>query len=384
MKISDRVNLIEGSKSVEMAQVMIEMRSRGEKVISFNVGEPDFEASSIIKEATKKAIDEGKTRYSSVPGEADLRKKIISKVNSNHGLNLNYENVALSNGSKQVLYSLFQLICNPGDEVIVTKPYWVTFPESIKLSGAIPRYASPLKDNRICIENIKSIIGPKTKAIIINSPNNPTGLIEHELVLKEITELSKKNNFIVISDEAYEAIVFDGKENISPARFDKKLENTIIVQSFSKSLCMTGFRLGYFVGHTDLIRPFIKLQSHICGNPPPFVQAGALAGLENEQMLTNSMKDIFEKRRDLAYSLCKEIFQETERPDGAFYLFPKLSHEILKKFKSDIALSMHILEKGKVALLPGSYFGMPDHLRICFAASDEDIKAGFKAIKDVL
>ena len=290
----------------------------------------------------------------------------------------------MSNGSKQVLYSLFQLICNPGDEVIVPKPYWVSFPEAIKLSGATPVFVSPLENNRISIENIKKSISSKTKAIIINSPNNPTGLIESEDVIKEITELAKKHNFMIISDEAYEAIIFDKKENNSAARFDQELKNTMIVQSFSKSLCMTGFRLGYFVGHEDIVQPFIKLQSHICGNPPPFVQAGALAGLEQEEKLTSHMREVFEKRRDLAFSLCQEIFPNTEKPDGAFYLFPRLGKEILDKYKSDIKLSMHILEKGKVALLPGSYFGMPDHLRICFAASDEDIKAGFKAIKDIL
>jgi aspartate aminotransferase len=384
VKISDRVNSIEGSKSVEMAQIIIEMRSRGEKVISFNVGEPDFDTAPIIIEETKKALEQGKTRYSSVPGEKDIREKIISKVNTDQDLDLSYQNVALSNGSKQVLYSLFQLLCNPGDEVIVPRPYWLSFPEAIKLSGATPVFIEPLKNNRICIENIIKSINSKTKAIILNSPNNPTGLIEDESVVKEITALAKKHNFMIISDEAYEAITFDNKENISSARFDKDLDNTIIVQSFSKNLCMTGFRLGYFVAHKNIIQSFIKLQSHICGNPPPFAQAGALAGLENEKALTSNMRQVFQNRRDLAFSLCSDIFPETEKPDGAFYLFPRLSQSILDKYKSDVELAMHILKNGNVALLPGSYFGMPDHLRICFAASDEDIKAGFKIIKDIL
>lgn len=384
LSLSDRINQVEESKSVKLASVIARLRSEGENIIGFNVGEPDFATPSFVIDATKKALDEGYTRYALVPGENFLRDGIAQKLKDDQGVNAKRENICVSNGSKQVLYSLFQLICNPGDEVLVPCPYWVSFPEAIKLAGATPKFISSGTAD-LDLEGLKKAITPKTKAIVLNSPNNPSGLVYPADVKKEVVKLCKENNLYLVSDEAYETLIFEGDKFTGPAGLaDPDLENTLIVQSFSKSYCMTGFRLGYVAGPEHLIQGMVKLQSHLCGNIPVFIQKGAMAALENQESITKNMKEIFLKRSDLAYKLCKEIFPETKKPDGAFYLFPKIQEDLLKKYGSDEKLALHILEVGKVALLPGSYFGNPGYLRICFSTNEEDIEKGLKAIKDCL
>jgi len=380
--LSDRILAVEESKSVRMAAVISDLRAKGEKIISFNVGEPDFPTPDVIIKATVKALEEGHTRYALVPGQAFLREAIVKKLKKEQGLKVDIDNICISNGSKQVLYSIFQLLCNPGDEVIVPRPYWVSFPEAIKLAGAIPVFVDT-DNNRLNTDNIKNAITSKTKGIVLNTPNNPSGVVfEHDKV-KEVLELCQERNIKLISDEAYETLIYDHDSFKSPAALgDEALKNTLIVQSFSKSYCMTGFRLGYLAGDLDFIKGMNKLQSHVCGNTPVFIQKGALAALENESSITSQMRETFEKRAELAYQLCKEIFPETVKPQGAFYLFPKIPKALLERFESDEALSLHILEKAKVALLPGSFFGQPGYLRICFSTNNEEIIKGFQAIKE--
>lgn len=382
--LSDRIEAVEESKSVKLAGVIAGLRANGEKVIGFNVGEPDFPTPEVVIKATQKALSEGHTRYALVPGEAFLREAIAKKLKRDQGVTIAKENICLSNGSKQVLYSLFQLICNPGDEVLVPAPYWVSFPEAIKLAGAKPVFI-PSEDGSLNFDELIKRKTSRTKAIILNSPNNPSGLIYPKELKKEIVKYCKREGLYLISDEAYETLTFGDENFIGPAGLaDQNLENTLIVQSFSKSYCMTGFRLGYVAGPVDLIKGMNKLQSHICGNTPVFIQKGALAALENEESIANNMREVFRKRSVLAFDLCREIFPETPMPQGAFYLFPKISTHLLEKYGNDEALSLHILNEGKVALLPGSFFGMAGFLRICFSTSESEIIAGFKAIKDCL
>lgn len=382
--LSDRILAVEESKSVRMAAVISDLRAKGEKIISFNVGEPDFPTPEVIIKATVKALEEGHTRYALVPGQPFLREAIVKKLKKEQDLDVGIENICISNGSKQVLYSIFQLLCNPGDEVIVPRPYWVSFPEAIKLAGAIPVFVDT-ENNRLNTDNIKRAITSKTKGIVLNTPNNPSGVVfEHDKV-KEVLQLCIEHNIKLISDEAYETLIYDHDSFKSPAALgDKSLQHTLIVQSFSKSYCMTGFRLGYLAGDIEFIKGMNKLQSHVCGNTPVFIQKGALAALENDEFITKKMRDTFQERAELAYQLCRDIFPDTIKPQGAFYLFPKIPKELLERFKNDEALSLHILEKAKVALLPGSFFGQPGYLRICFSTSNEEIKEGFMAIKESL
>ena len=384
LPIAQRIDSIVESKSVQLAAVIADLRSRGEKIISFNVGEPDFETPFEVIEATQKALAEGHTRYALVPGEPFLREAIAKKLNRDQAIDVQAKNICVSNGSKQVLYSIFQVICNPGDEVIVPIPYWVSFPEAIRLAGAEPHFVSSEK-GELNISGIKQAYGPKTKAIIINSPNNPSGLVFTKEQKEELVKFCREKKIYLISDEAYETLVYEEDTFIGPAGVaDRKLENTLIVQSFSKSYCMTGFRLGYVAGPEAFIKSLSKLQSHLCGNTPVFVQKGAEAALQNETKIVSHMRDTFKKRAHLAYDLSLELFPQTPKPQGAFYLFPKIQQDLLDKYGSDEGLALHILKEAKVALLPGSFFGQPGFLRICFASSEQNIKDGFSAIKDCL
>ncbi len=382
--IAERILSVEESKSVKMAAVISDLRAQGEEIISFNVGEPDFPTPEVVIEATKKALDAGHTRYALVPGELFLRDAIVKKLKRDQGLNIEASNICLSNGSKQVLYSIFQLICNPGDEVIIPRPYWVSFPEAVKLADAKPIFVDSDEGHLSC-ENIIKAITSKTKAIVINSPNNPSGLLPREAPLKELVAIARAKGIMIISDEAYETLTYTGENFKGPAGLaDPSLDNTLIVQSFSKSYCMTGFRLGYIVANHEIIKGMNKLQSHVCGNVPVFIQKGAQAALEHEEEIVTHMREVFGRRMQMSFDLCKDIFPDTQKPQGAFYLFPKLSQELLDKYGSDENLAMHILKVAKVAILPGSFFGEPGYLRICFATSDENIRKGFAAIKDCL
>ena len=382
--LAERIQAVEESKSVKLAAVIADLRSRGEKVIGFNVGEPDFPTPEVVIKATQEALGAGDTRYALVPGQPFLRDAIAKKLKRDQGLNATNENICVSNGSKQVLYSLFQLICNPGDEVLVPCPYWVSFPEAIKLAGGIPVFI-PSEDGTLDFDEVVKRKTPKTKAIILNSPNNPSGLIYPKELKKRLVDFCKQEGLYLISDEAYETLTFGDENFLGPAGVaDPDLKNTLIVQSFSKSYCMTGFRLGYVAGPKELINGMNKLQSHVCGNTPVFIQKGALAALENQEEIAGNMKEVFKRRSELAYRMCKEIFPETPRPQGAFYLFPKVPKDLLVRFENDEKLALHILNEGKVAILPGAFFGMPGFLRICFSTSDAEIEAGFKAMKECL
>jgi aspartate aminotransferase len=383
-KLATRIENVSESKSVRLASVIAELSSQGEEIISFNVGEPDFATPRVVIEATKKALDQGLTRYALVPGQPFLRQAIADKLNADQDLALTSENICVSNGSKQILYSIFQLLCDPGDEVIIPAPYWVSFPEAVKLAGAEPIFVET-SEGKLDAQKVKAAITDRTKLIILNSPSNPSGLVYNDEEVKRVVALAREHDLYIISDEAYEALVFDRDQFVGPAGLaDKDLERTLIVQSFSKSFCMTGFRIGYLAASKEIITAMNKFQSHVCGNIPVFIQKGALAALENQVEIKAHMRDVFLKRRDFAYKLCKAIFPKTPKPEGAFYLFPSIGPELLKKYQSDEALALHILKEAKVALLPGSYFGVPGTLRMAFSTSEENIKNGLKAIEEVL
>ena len=234
------------------------------------------------------------------------------------------------------------------------------------------------------LEKIKANISSKTKVIIINSPNNPTGMMIPNEQLIELVELAKKNKFYIISDEAYEGLIFDNKNFLSPSALaDQNLECTISVQSFSKTFCMTGFRIGYLIANDKVIQGFNKLQSHLSGNVAPFIQFGAINALEQEDSIKSLMKETFSKRRDVAHKTLNP-FMPCLLPDGAFYLFPKVSHLYNSQISNDIELAQHILEKAHVAVLPGTFFGYPDHLRICYSTSEEEIVTGIEKIRSLL
>lgn len=381
--ISNRIQNIQESGSVALASKVIELKKAGQDIISLSIGEPDFDTPIEIIRATQKALEQQHTRYSLVPGILELREAICQKLLKENQISARPEEVLIANGSKQILYNIFQAILNPGDEVIVPVPYWVTFPESIKLAAGVPVFVE-CPNLQLDVALVEKAITAKTKAIIINSPNNPSGAVYPPEVIEKLAQLAVKKNLWLISDEAYEYFTYGESRHLSAASLSKEIFNkTITVQTFSKSFCMTGFRIGYMVAEKNLIQAVNKLQSHLTGNNCTFAQYGALEALTMDQTFFHQMKETFKKRRDLAYSLCKELMN-CPAPEGAFYLFPNVENFIPHRFKDDNEMALHILTAAKVAILPGSFFGMPDHLRFSFSNSEENIKEAFRRIKEVL
>ncbi len=381
--ISKRVLAIEESKSIALARVIQDLKNQGQTIIPFNVGEPDFLPPQKVLEHTSQALMAGETRYSLVAGVLRLRELLAKDLSAEWNREINCDQICISNGSKQVLYNIFQAILNPGDEVLVPTPYWVTFPESIKLAAGTPKFVDH-QNLRIDLSDLENKITKQTKAILINTPNNPTGIVYSEEEIKAIYQLAEKHDLWLISDEAYDTLVYGDKKHFSPAQLGAKaLERTFIVRSFSKSHCLTGFRLGYVISHASIIKDINKLQGHMTGNNCTFAQYGGIASLELQSNFYQEMVQTFEKRRDLSYQLCHEIFP-CVYPEGAFYLFPDVSQYLNEETPTDSDLSLKILKEAQVALLPGSAFGQPGHLRICFATNEENIKKGFAQIKKVL
>lgn len=385
MENSNRVKNIEESKSISLSAKIAQLKELGEDIIGLNVGEPDFSTPAPIIQATITALKENKTRYSLVQGLDQLREGIAYYLNKKYDLNANKDHILLGNGSKHILYLIFQTLLNDGDEVIIPSPYWVTFPESVKLAGGVPCFVETKENFQLDIENIENAINDKTKAILINTPNNPTGAVYNEADLKRIVDLAIKYDLKIVSDEAYEILTYNKVKHINISSLGEEAFNrTLTVQSFSKSFCMTGFRIGYLCAEKSFIDDVNKLQGHLSGNNCTFAQYGALEALRLDAGLIRILTKELESRMKLAHKLFSEFFP-IEKPDGAFYLFPNVT-DLLKKLnlKNSEELSLFILEKAKVAILPGIAFGKENHLRISFAQSREEIIEAHKRMKEVL
>ena len=382
---SDRVKEIVPSKSLEIALKVLKLREEGHDVIGLHVGEADFNTPSSIIKSTQAALSENKTKYDLVQGNLELRNSIAQRFNKLNQSAITPQNIILGNGSKHILYNIFQSLLNPGDEVIIPRPYWVTFPESVKLAGGVPKFANPSKGFQLDIDVIKNLVGPKTKALIINSPNNPSGVIYPPHIMSQLLSLAKEHDFMVISDEAYEGFIYDGETPFSLASFDKEaLKNTITVQSFSKTFSMTGFRIGYAIASTPWINHLKNLGGHQVGNVCTFSQYGALEALSLTEVELRPYVKELKERRDLAHNLFNSLF-DCYKPQGGFCLFPNVSKYIEQgRFTSSQSMAMEILEKTHVAVLPGEAFGLAEHLRLSFTPSKDDIKNAFQKIKDFL
>ncbi|PIQ28745.1 pyridoxal phosphate-dependent aminotransferase [bacterium (Candidatus Blackallbacteria) CG17_big_fil_post_rev_8_21_14_2_50_48_46] len=383
MKLSQRILNIEESKTTGLMDLVQQMQASGTEVISFNAGEPDFNSPEPILQATIEALKAGKTKYSAVPGLPALRKAIAEKVQKENGIAAEAANILIANGSKQILYNVFQAICNPGDEVIIPSPYWVTFPEIVKLAGGTPVFVDT-QDHQLDLEKIEAAITPKTCAILVNSPNNPTGAVFSEASLRAVGQLALKHEIYVVSDEAYAGLTYDGAKHLSLAALDPAFAPWVITtQSFSKDYCMTGFRVGFLVADKALVKAINNLHSHLTGNVCTFAQFGAIAALEMDPQIMLQMQETFQRRLDIAYPLCTEIF-DCVKPQGAFYLFPNVEKYLGERFADDDALAEYLLKEAHVAVVPGSSFGAPGHLRISFSTSEENIRKGFERIKKAL
>lgn len=390
--ISERAKKVKPSPTLAVDSKAKEMKKRGLDVVNFGVGEPDFDTPEHIKEAAIKAIKDGFTKYTPVGGIDELKEAIIEKLEKENGLKYKKENILVSCGAKHSLYNIAQTLFGPGDEVIIPAPYWVSYPDQVLLNDATPVIVDTYEkdDFMLLPEALKENITPNTKAIIINSPSNPTGFIYDEKTLQAIAEIALKNNLYIISDEIYEKLIYDNNKHISIASFSEEIrERTIVVNGLSKSHAMTGWRIGYAAGPVEVIKAMTNIQSQSTSNPTSIAQKAAVAALKGPQDCVEIMRKEFEKRRNyLVDELNKISGMSCKMPKGAFYAFPNVNKILSKlssyKINSSMDLSIYLLEKAQVALVPGSAFGAEGYIRISYATSIDNLKKGIEKIKKAL
>jgi aspartate aminotransferase len=386
MKISKLVSKIPGSATLALTAKVNALRAKGEDVIGFTVGEPDFDTPENIKEAAIEALHKGRTKYTPVGGIPELKDAICANLRQDYGLSVTPENVIVSCGAKHSLYNLFLTLFEEGDEVICPGPYWVSYPPMVEMTGATPVIIDTRPNGmKLHADMVAQAITKRTRGIIINSPSNPTGMVFETEELKKIGELCVKHDLSIISDDIYRKLIFDGRKFFSMATISREVaKRTFIVDGSSKTYSMTGWRIGYCVGDTEVINAMTRLQSQSTSNPTSFAQDGALESLTGDQSLVEERKKIFEKRRDLIVEKLREIpGMDIIPPNGAFYTFPSIEG-YLDRFKSSSAFCEYLLEKALVAFVPGVEFGADNHVRISFATSESNIMKGLDRIKEAL
>ena len=382
MGIAARMNEIKPSATLTITSKAKSMKAEGIDVISFGAGEPDFDTPDYIKNAAIEAIKKGKTKYTPSIGDLQLRQGIAEKLQSQNNLAYDATDIAVSNGAKHALYNIFQVLCNPGDEVIISAPYWVSYPEMVRLSGASCVFAQTTKENgfKMDVKLLKSRITDKTKAVIINSPNNPTGCVYSKQELRPLVELAISRHIAIVSDEIYERLIYGNIQHASVAGVvDDAIKNTILVNGVSKTYSMTGWRIGYVASKDkDFLVSYKKLQDHSSSNPCSISQAAALTALKKEDSSVEDMKRAFQQRRDYMLDRIKSIeLFSCVKPDGAFYCFI----DVNKVNRDSLAFASKLLDEAKVAVIPGEGFGAAGHIRMSFATGMEQIKNGFDRIE---
>ena len=391
-QLSDRLNRLSPSATLAMSQKSSEMTAQGIDVINMSVGEPDFNTPDHIKEAAKKAIDENYSRYSPVPGYMDLRKAIVRKLERENGLSYSPSEILVSNGAKQSVCNTVMALVNDGDEVIIPAPYWVSYPQMVKLAGGPPVIVNATFEQnfKMTPEQLEAAITPQTKLLILCSPSNPTGSVYTREELRAIAEvILSHNDLYVLADEIYEHINYVGRHE-SIAQFTGMKERSIIVNGVSKAYAMTGWRIGYIAAPEWIVKGCNKLQGQYTSGPSSVSQKAAEAAYNLPQDCVETMRKAFERRRDLIVELAKEIpGLEVNTPEGAFYLFPKCSSFYGKSdgertINNSTDLAMYLLEVGHVATVGGDAFGDPDCFRMSYATSDDNIREALKRIKNAL
>ncbi len=391
-QLSDRLNRLAPSATLAMSQKSGEMKAQGIDVINMSVGEPDFNTPDHIKEAAKKAIDENYSRYSPVPGYIELRKAIAAKLKNENGLEYSVNEILVSNGAKQSVCNTLMALVNDGEEVIIPAPYWVSYPQMVKLAGGTPVIveAGFEQNFKMTPQQLEAAITPKTKVIILCSPSNPTGSVYSAEELAALAEVIKKHdNLYVLADEIYEHINYVGKHS-SIAHVEGMRVRTIIVNGVSKAYAMTGWRIGFIAAPEWIVKGCNKLQGQYTSGPCSVSQKAAEAAYTTSQECVETMRKAFERRRDLIVELASQIpGLEVNKPEGAFYLFPKCSSFFGKSYEGKVInnstdLAMFLLEKGHVATVGGDAFGDPYCFRMSYATSDDNIREAMKRIKDTL
>lgn len=391
-ELSNRLNRLAPSQTLAMSQKSGEMKAQGIDVINMSVGEPDFNTPDHIKEAAKKAVDENFSRYSPVPGYMNLRKAIVAKLKNENNLDYTTSEILVSSGAKQSVCNTVMALVNDGEEVIIPAPYWVSYPQMVKLAGGTPVIVNAgFEQNfKMTPEQLEAAITPKTRMLILCSPSNPTGSVYTKDELEALAEVIKRHdNLFVLADEIYEHINYVGKHE-SIAQFPGMKERTIIVNGVSKAYAMTGWRIGFIAAPEWIVKGCNKLQGQYTSGPCSVSQKAAEAAYTTSQECVETMRKAFERRRDLIVKLAKEIpGLEVNCPQGAFYLFPKCSGFYGKSYEgktinNSTDLAMFLLEEGHVATVGGDAFGDPECFRMSYATSDDNIREAMHRIKETL
>ena len=391
-QLSDRLNRLAPSATLAMSQRSNEMMAQGINVINMSVGEPDFMTPDYVKEAGKKAIDDNFSKYSPVPGYLSLRKAIANKLKRENNLNYSASEVIVGTGGKQGVCNTILALVNPGDEVIIPAPYWVSYPQMVKLAGGEPVIvpAGIEQDFKVTADQLKAAITSRTKLIILCSPSNPTGSVYTKGELEALAKIVlEHNDLFVLSDEIYKHINYIGC-HASIAACEGMKERTIICNGVSKAYAMTGWRLGWVAAPEWIIKGLNKLQGQYTSGTSSVSQMAALAAYEGDQGCVEDFRKAFQRRRDLIVSLAKEVpGLEVNVPEGAFYLFPKCSSYFGKTdgkhvINNSTDFALYLLEEGHVATVAGDAFGSPDYFRMSYATSDDNIIEALSRIKEVL
>ena len=394
MKLSEKALGIKPSSTLSITEKAGILRNEGKKVISFSVGEPDFDTPEHIKKAAVDAINAGFTKYTPAAGIVELRKAVAKKLKEENGLDYDYTQVVISNGAKHSLVNALMAIINPGDEIIIPAPYWLSYAEMVRLAGGTPVvvYMDQSEGFALTRKVLESGYSDKTKAVIITTPSNPTGIVMTEKQLREMADFAVEKDIIVIADEIYEKLIYSSdKKHISIASFNKEIyDRTITINGVSKSYSMTGWRIGYAAAPAQIAKLMSSMQSHMTSNPNSIAQKAALAAVEGPQDCVEQMREQFEKRRDYIYDrVAKMPYVKTIKPEGAFYLFVDFSGTYGKNYKGTVIESAAqigalLLDEKLIAVVPCADFGMPDHIRFSYATSIENITEGMNKLEEFL
>ncbi len=391
MTFTKRINALQPSATMVVIEAAARLREQGVDVISFGAGEPDFDTPDHIIAAAKKALADGKTRYTPGSGTNSLKKAITQKLKKDNNLDYEPKQIVVSNGGKHSLFNIMMTLFDEGDDVIILTPYWVTYPEVVKLSGANPVYVETREENgfQVTRENLSAVISKNSKGIIVNTPSNPSGAVLNRESLQTIVDLANEHDLWIISDECYEALVYDG-EHLSLAGFEGAYERTITVQTMSKAFAMTGWRMGYTASTPELASAMGKFQGQATGCPNSIAQYASEVALTTEAtFLAGWRKQFIERRNYMVSTLDSMSGISCLLPEGAFYVFPKISGLFGKKagafeIKNDLDLTKYLLDVAHITVVPGSAFGAAEHVRLSYATSMDAIKTGLGRFADAV
>lgn len=384
-QLASRVGALTPSSTLAITAKAKELKAQGKDVIGLGAGEPDFNTPQHIIDAAVKSMNEGFTKYTPSGGLPELKKVIASKLKRDQGLEYKPNEIIVTNGAKHGLYTLFQVLLNDGDEVIIPIPYWVSYPEQVKLAGGNPVYVEGLEQNyfKITPEQLKEKISSRTRAVIINSPSNPTGMVYSREELKALGDVCLEKGILIISDEIYEKLIYGNTQHVSIAEISEDLkEQTIIINGVSKSHSMTGWRIGYAAGNSKIINAMTDLASHSTSNPTTPAQYASIAAYNGSQEAVEMMRTAFEERLEIIHAKLNEIPGfSCVKPQGAFYLFPNAKEAARLSGCKDVdEFAEVLLTEANVAVVPGSGFGAPDNLRLSYATSLDQLEEAISRI----